>query len=349
MNVGRIVRFLDSHRLSDNTILIFSSDNGVENVDRVFNASMRGMKESPYDGGHRVPFFMHWPAGGLSDGRDIPVLAAHIDVLPTLVELCNLKNGSGDVDGRSLSPLIYGSESQWPDRVIVVDNQREEFLVKWKETAVMTQRWRLVNPTSDGDPTRLELYDIQKDPGQLADISAQHPDVVQSLVNRYEKWWTSASTDSSQYVRIGLGNDVENASFLTCMDWHGEKEADKVWNQRQIRQGNVANGFWAVDVLHPGRYRFELRRWPREVDLPINAPYANRKPNQREKTSGVAITALKARLMIGTIDESRPIHSPDKYAEFIVSLPKGPASLRTAFYDADLNARGAYYVYIERL
>jgi hypothetical protein len=133
------------------------------------------------------------------------------------------------------------------------------------------------------------------------------------------------------------------------MDWHGEKQSDKVWNQKQIRQANVANGFWAVDVTQAGRYRFELRRWPKEVNLPINAPLTDRKPNQREKTSGVAISAVKARLMIGAIDESKPIQPTDKYAEFTVSLPKGSAQLRTAFYGTDLKIRGAYYLYVERL
>lgn len=349
MHMKRLAGFLEDHNLSDNTILIFSSDNGAEDVDHVFDASMRGLKESPYDGGHRVPFFMYWPAGGLSGGRDIPTLAAHIDLLPTLVELCNLKNRGKDVDGKSLRGLLYGNESQWRDRTIVVDNQRKESLIKWKETVVMTQRWRLVNPTGDGDPTRLELYDIEKDPGQAIDLSAQHPDVVRILTTQYEAWWKKASAEANQYVRIGLGSDAENPSFLTCMDWHGEKEADKVWNQRQIRQAIVANGFWAVHVTHPGSYRFELRRWPREVDLPINASFTNRKPNQREKTPGIAISAVKARLMVGSIDESKPIHPADKYAEFTVMLPEGPMGLRTAFYDADLNARGAYYVYVERL
>ncbi len=53
--------------------------------------------------------------------------------------------------------------------------------------------------------------------------------------------------------------------------------------------------------------------------------------------------------MIGTIDESKPVHPSDKFVEFIVALPPGPMGLRTAFYDEDLNARGAYYVYVERL
>jgi arylsulfatase A-like enzyme len=348
-NMGRLTRFLEDQHLDDNTILIFSSDNGAENIDRVFNASMRGMKESPYDGGHRVSLFLRWPAGGLAGGRDIATLTAHIDLLPTLVEICRLPEHGSNVDGRSLCPLLFGSKAAWLDRTIVVDNQRREFLVKWKETAVMTQRWRLVNPTAYGDPSVLELYDIEKDPDQRADIAVHHPEVVRSLAAQYESWWKRASADGDRYVRIGLGSGKQSPSFLTCMDWHDDKEADKVWNQRQIREAPVANGFWAVEILRAGKYRFELRRWPREVDLPINSPFSNGKPNQKETTPGAAIPAVKARLMIGQTDQSKPIHPGDKYVEFVVQLPKGPMGMRTAFYDPDWNERGAYYVYVETL
>jgi arylsulfatase A-like enzyme len=348
-NIGKLAAFLDAQNLSDNTIMLFCTDNGTTAGQDVYNESMRGMKGSAYDGGHRVPLFVHWPSGGLKGGRDIPALAAHIDVLPTLAELCNLKNRGKDVDGKSLRPLLTGSAGEWPDRTIVTDSQREDFLIKWKETAVMTQRWRLVNPTLDGDPTKLELYDMPKDPGQMVDVSAKYPQVLQSLAAQYDAWWSRVSVNGGQYVRIVLGSDKARSSFLTSHDWHGDDEAEKVWNQREIRSAPIAYGFWTVEVSQAGRYRFELRRWPREVDLPINAPYHNTKPNQRDKTPGVAIAAVSARLMIGEIDEKKPVHPSDKFIEFVVSLPKGPAGLRPTFYDADLNARGTYYVYVERL
>jgi arylsulfatase A-like enzyme len=349
MNLGRLVDFLDAKSLAENTIFLLCADNGTTAGEGVYNESMRGAKASAYDGGHRVPLFMSWPAGGLQGGRDVPTLAAHIDVLPTLSELCNLKNRGKDVDGTSLRPLLSATGSQWPDRTVVTDSQREDFLTKWKETAVMTQRWRLVNPTLNGDPAKLELYDMPKDPGQAVNVSSKYPEVVRSLVDQYDAWWSRVSANGGQYVRIALGSDQEKSSFLTSLDWHGDDGALKTWNQRQIRTAPIADGFWAVDVTQAGRYRFELRRWPREVDLPINATYTNTKPNQRDKTPVVAIAAVSARLMIGDIDQKKEIHPTDKFAEFVVELPKGPAGLRTAFYEADLAERGAYYVYAERL
>lgn len=349
-NMGRLMRFLEANRLSDDTILIFSSDNGTTAGQNVFNASMRGMKGSPYDGGHRTPLFVYWPSGGLTGGRDVPNLAAHIDILPTLVELCNLENRGRDVDGRSLCPLLLNqSDSEWPDRTIVTDSQRLEFLHKWKETAVMTQRWRLVSPTVEGDATKLELYDMTKDPGQSVDVGQQHPDVVKFLAAQYKEWWRRVSADGGEYVRIGVGSDRESPTFLSSHNWHGEDQADKAWNQGQIRQANIANGVWTLEIERAGQYRFELRRWPREVDLPINAPYANQKPNQQLTLPGIAISAIKARLMIGNIDVSKPVRASDKFVEFVVPLEKGPMELRTSFFEADLTERGAYYVYAERL
>jgi Sulfatase len=327
--------------------LIYSGDNGSEDGVHVFNAGMRGEKSSAYEGGHHVPLFIYWPHGGLTGGRDLSSLTAHIDLLPTLADFCELKLRGRDVDGTSWRSLVYGNASSLGNRTVVIDSQREDHLVKWKETAVMTQQWRLVSPSADGNEERIELYDIVADPGQKKNVVAQHPGIVQSLKAQYDTWWKRVSARADQYVRITLGTEHENPAFLNCMDWHGDN-AMLVWNQRQIRTAPQANGFWAVDIGRGGRYRFELRRWPRELDVAIDAPYVDPIPNM-EKTPGVAISVTRAQLTIGAINESMAIKPGDKFAEFVVSLPAGPAELRTTFYGANGEERGAYYVYVERL
>ena len=346
-NLGRLVRFLDANNLTENTILVLSSDNGTAEGEDVFNAGMRGFKASPYDGGHRMPFFISWPGGKIAAGKDISPITAHIDLLPTLTDLCGLENRGTGIDGKSWRPLLYGDGNDWQERTIVTDSQREEFLVKWKETAVMTDRWRLVNPTPHGNPHRLELYDIKQDPGQKQDIAARHPDIVDTLKSAYDAWWAEVSADGDACVRIGIGNEAEKLSRLSCMDWHGYG-ADNANNQTQIRQGLTGNGFWALDICSAGRYRFELRRWAREVDLPITAAYHDARPN-RDKTPGVAIDIKLATIVVGDHAMSKPVHPADKFVAFEVDLPQGPASLRTGLYDALLNDRGAYYVYAQRL
>lgn len=345
-NLGRIVAFLEERGLAENTIILFATDNGTADGAHVYNASMRGQKGSPYDGGHRAPLFMRWPAGGLKDGRDVNTLTAHFDIFPTLADLCKLPNSAGSIDGKSWRPLLYERNPKWEERTLFTDSQREERLRKWKDTAVMTQQWRLVNRSKDSTAPKYELYDIGKDPGQKTDLAAQKPQIVKALQAQYDAWWQRVSADGEEYVRIVLGAEPENPSSLNCMDWHGD--SINVWNQRQIRQAPVANGFWAVDVHQAGRYRFELRRWPREVNLPIDAAYVDTKPNL-EKTPGVGVHAVKAQLSIGSVTREATVKSGDKYAEFTTSLPKGPAELHATLTDANGAIRGAYYVYVERL
>jgi len=346
-NMGRLAQFLRDTGLEENTILIFTTDNGTSSGAQVHNAGMRAAKGSPYEGGHRVPFFIRWPKGNLTGGRDIDTLTAHIDVFPTLSELCGLKRVRGPaIHGRSWRPLLEGAGGPWPERTVVTDSQRLDELVKWRQTAVMTGQWRLVNPSPDGDPSKIELYDIRKDPGQRQNIAAAHPEVVARLKTEYDRWWAMVSVRGKEYVRISIGSPAQPLTRLTAHDWHGAG-SEKVWNQRAIRAAAVANGFWALDVVRAGRYRFELRRWPREVDLPINAPYRDREPN-RESMAGKAIDAVQARLRIAGTERTLAVSATDKAAEFEVGLKAGPAELETCFTDRDGTERGAYYVYVER-
>ncbi len=191
-NVGRMLGKLDEWGLAENTILIFMTDNGTAagysvpqrggGTAKGFNAGMRGTKGSEYEGGHRVPFFVRWPAGGVTAGRDIPTLTAHIDVLPTLMEYCGIKSrpeGAPLMHGRSLVPLISADAQSWGARTLITDSQRIEIPEKWRKSAVMTDRWRLIR----GE----ELYDIAADPAQQDDISKENPEVVETLRGEYRE------------------------------------------------------------------------------------------------------------------------------------------------------------------
>lgn len=347
-NMARLGEFLDKRGLRENTILIFTTDNGTAAGAGVFNAGMRGAKGSPYEGGHRVPFFVSWPKGRIGGGRDIGKLTAHVDVLPTLMDYCGLQRPAGPpMDGRSLKPLLEEKDPQWPDRALMVDSQRVERLVKWRQGAVMTEEWRLVNPSPDGDPARLELYAIRQDPSQQKNVADANPRVVERLLAAYDACWNRISPGSEEPVRIVIGNPAANPVRLTAHDWHSEG-AERAWNQGSIRQAPVANGPWTLRVERPGTYRFALRRWPEETGLAINAPYQDREPN-REKRPGNAIQAVSARMRIGAVERAAPVGESDQAAVFEVRLNAGPADLQTWFRDASGTERGAYYVYVTRL
>jgi arylsulfatase A-like enzyme len=120
-NVGKLLHKLDELNISENTLVIFMGDNGPQQPR--YNAGMRGLKSSVYRGGVRVHFFIRYPA--LFEGnRDIYDTAAHIDVLPTLVQICNAELPDDRViDGKSLLPIIKGEPVDWADRSLFFTGQ----------------------------------------------------------------------------------------------------------------------------------------------------------------------------------------------------------------------------------
>jgi len=333
-NMGRLVRFLRENNLEKNTILIFMTDNGSTfgvSKGKGFNAGLRGRKGSEYEGGHRVPFFIHWPGGGLTGPRDIDPVTAHIDILPTLIDFCNLKKPVGpEIHGKSLKPLFH-NPADWKPRTLVTDSQRLEELTKWRKCSVMTDKWRLVNGK--------ELYEIKKDPSQKANVAGDHPDIVERLGAEYEKYWKIISRRADEYCPSILGHDAQNPTCLTSHDWHDNGLGYPVFDQSQVRKAVKSNGFWAVDIARPGRYEFQLRRWPQETDAPINAAIAG----------GKAINAVTARIKIAGIEQTTAVRPTDKAATFTLTLKAGPAKLQTWLIEKDNTPRGAYYVYVRRL
>jgi arylsulfatase A-like enzyme len=343
-NMGRLMSRLHEWNLHDNTILVFMSDNGTAaGVARPkpasdsstitgsgsvpepwtgFNAGMRGQKGSPYEGGHRVPCFIRWPAGGIKGGRDIPQLTAHFDLLPTLVELAALRvEPLRPLDGRSLVPLLRGLPGTWEERTLFVHVQREDIPPKWRGSAVLTDRWRFVHGR--------ELFDIQADPGQTMDVAAAHPDVVSRLTAAYEQWWASLVPAFDREVRIVIGSPHEPETGLTCMDWRADISRIP-WDQTLVRSLPVANGYWNIQVDQPGRYQFTLRHQPAAADFPLQATLAQ--------------------VQVGQVLRKEPISPGATAAQLVLELEAGPARLQTWLtHDPDFITRGAFYVLVQRL
>ncbi|MHC4076017.1 MAG: arylsulfatase [Planctomycetota bacterium] len=348
-NLSRLRKKLKSLGLEENTIFIFMTDNGTAAGVKVdekgfvvkgHNAGMRGKKSSEYDGGHRVPCFIYWPGGKITGGKDIDRITAHVDMLPTLIDLCGLEKQAGiKFDGISLKPLLTDQPDNWPDRTLVTDHQRLEEPVKWRKSATMTDRWRLINGR--------ELYDMQADPGQHNDLAEKFPDVVTKLRAEYEKWWTSISERFDEYCEIVVGSK-EDPVLLTCHDWHGPIIP---WNQIEIRQGMEGNGFWAVRIARAGEYEFELRRWPVEADVPIagSVPAGGPIPGGKPFPAGTVLEITKARLKIANVDMTKTVQAGAKAVKFRAKLKTGSTRLQSWFIDNKGKSRGAYYVYVKRL
>ncbi len=347
-NLARLREELDALGLAENTLLLFMTDNGTatgagdetargrdeEGRRHGFNAGMKGKKGSHYDGGHRVPCFLHWPKGGLDGGVEIDEITAHVDLLPTLIDLIGLKRpeGMNPFDGMSLVPLLKkhleGRRADWPDRVLFVEVNRLKQPPKWRRNAVMTDRWRLIEGR--------ELYDVQIDPGQKKNVIADHPDVARRLYDAYEARWPGLIKRAGEYTRSVLGSAAENPLTLYSHDWHPTSGPISAWNQSQVEEMVPWNGFWAVRVARPGVYRFTLRHRPAYAAVPLQAEVARLEIGNSPETIGEMIKVRK-RVPRGATEVS-----------FEVELPEGDCFAQTWLEEESGECRGAYYVEVER-
>ncbi len=354
-NFGRLRDKLRELNLEENTILIFMSDNGQTGVNdpasAMYNAGMRGMKCSPYDGGHRVPFLLRWPAGGFGEGRSINQLTSYVDFMPTLLDLCGVPVPAGQTfHGESLRPLLEGNaDEHWSERIITTDTQRIPHPLKWRMSCVMRDTWRLVN--------RTELYNIATDPGQQHDIAAEHPALVAELQSAYEQWWTLCARQMEDDVPFSIGT---TATVLRTHDIRSDHEEDVVWNQKQVRHGLPAHGWWEVMVESEGEYEFDLRRWPTEAghsvrsgiegaDVPIHT--GGIQPGAEGLyVGGVALDIDTAGLEVsGLPTRWVPVNAADRGAVIRLRLPAGPRHVRARFSGASGFNASAYYVYVRRV
>ena len=145
-NLGRLLARLKAWSLEDNTLVIFLTDNGGTAGTAIFNAGMRGAKNTAYQGGTRVASFWRWPVAWRG-GVDCAALTAHIDILPTLAEIVGAKlddSLAGQVEGRSLLPLLKQPDGPWPDRFLVTHCGRwprgEIATFKFKHCSIRNQR-----------------------------------------------------------------------------------------------------------------------------------------------------------------------------------------------------------------
>ncbi|SKB79863.1 sulfatase family protein [Dyadobacter psychrophilus] len=195
-SVGQIMKELKDQGLDDNTIVIFTSDNGpwLNYGDHAGSAGgFREGKGTSYEGGQRVAAMIRWP-GVVPAGRVSNKLLSNIDILPTLVKLTGAKLPKEKIDGIEFADLLKGDDSKKP---------RENFLYYYRKNsleAVRKDNWKLVFahpgrtyegslPGKDGQPgpapedhaIPLALYDLTRDPGERYDVYSQYPEIVAEL------------------------------------------------------------------------------------------------------------------------------------------------------------------------
>ena len=337
-NLGLLRHRLEELGISNNTIFLFLSDNGTaagckfEGLDSEpifgFNAGMRGKKSSIFEGGHRVPLFVHWPKGNLLGGRDIGSLTAHIDLLPTLAELCGLPapNETYEVDGKSLVPLLGGDNRKWERSHHFIQYHggrgNTDPLSSMVNSVVLTEKWRLIR-----NPNAPELYDIEADPAQRENLASRFPGIVQKLESAYEPFWQRVSK-GLRPVPITVGDPTENPAVLCSQDWRPDT-GNPPWNFRSIRGIPKVTHPWLVNILQDGEYRFTLRQFPTEAN----------------KT----IVGVRAKINIAGIEKTDPIPEGSKAVTFNLKLPAGITQLWTYIFDQKEKVGGAYFTEVFKI
>jgi N-acetylgalactosamine-6-sulfatase len=194
--VGRLVDELDKRGLGKNTIVVFSSDNGPEDI-FIGNAGhsgvgspgpFRGRKRSLYEGGVRVPFIVRWPAAVPAGRIDDRAVIGGVDFMPTMLKLAGVPMPAGHAaDGEDVSDILRGGTRprvrplMWEWRFNIAGHVAS----RSPQLAIRDGDWKLLlNP----DRSRVELYAIGQDPMQVDNVAAQHPDVVARLSEQVLAW-----------------------------------------------------------------------------------------------------------------------------------------------------------------
>ncbi|QDV18970.1 Arylsulfatase [Gimesia panareensis] len=252
-NLGRLMAHLEQKKLQTNTILIFLGDNGPQQ--KRYTAGLKGRKSWVYEGGIRVPFVASWP-GHIPEGTQSAQIAAHIDLLPTLLAMTGTpKPKSLKLDGIDLSGLLTGKVKTLPARSLFFQVHRGLTPQRYQNCAVVTQRYKLVgypgtfgeeNLMRDAEPV-LELYDLAADPGETKNLISDKPEIADKLRQGYQQWFSDVKQSRHfQPGMIVIDSRKENPTTL-CRYQDGS-----------FAQGNSQG--WMVQVETPGLYEIQIQR-----------------------------------------------------------------------------------------
>lgn len=180
--VGNVLKLLDDLKLAENTIVVFSSDNGTthlgQEVDYDFFASvgeLRGLKGSLYEGGVRVPTIVRWP-GQVPAGTTNDRLSGFEDWMPTLLDLIGEKQAvPKTIDGISFAPTLLG-KTQEPRPFLY-----REFPSYGGQQSVRVGDWKAIRQNMSRGNLDIELYNLAKDIGEKNNVAKEYPEVVERL------------------------------------------------------------------------------------------------------------------------------------------------------------------------
>ena len=344
-NFGKLNRFLKAEKLEKNTIVIFMSDNGTRFGYRAadnlgYNKGFKGIKGQKEEGGHRVPFFIRYPKAKIKGGKDNNELAAHIDLIPTLANLCALNvPDSLSLDGIDFSPVLKNTNASLRERALFLHNRQD-----WRpptqehDGLVLQNEWRLLKGK--------ELYNIIDDIGQKQNLAKEHPQLVKDLRSKNATFYMSVMANDvfTELPVTIIGSEHQKEIKLTIQ--HAIGDDSGIWKTEQVAAGvKNKNNRYAIEVASAGTYKISCMRWSKEVPGPVlGVPGKYPKSNFEY----VAISPDKVRIQIANQILEKSINANEASIDFEVYLEKGKTLLETDFVFGT-DAYGVYYTYIKKI
>jgi len=249
-NIKKLLEKLEDLRIRENTVVIFMTDNGPQQPRYV--AGMKGRKGSVYRGGVRVPFYLNYEKMNIQK-QDINTTTAHIDVFPTIAEICQVdlpKNGS-HIDGESMVSIFHDDSAAFEERSLFFYWTRR-FPELYQNMAIQRGDYKLVGMTDYNAPIhKFQLYDLSNDPYEQHNIISKQLNVADRLRVELDKKYEELirSKNLIDPPRIEVGSAHENPVFLNRNDAGGERG---IWAQEEIY------GKWGVHI-HEGVYNIQFK------------------------------------------------------------------------------------------
>lgn len=338
-NMGRLLACLKETGVDENTILLMTTDDGVQGAavsqtPDYWNMGLRGDKGSQEEGGHRVFSYLRWPEGNIGTaGTQNETLISVQDVYPTMLDLCGLP-APKDVEfsGRSFKPyLTKPLDPRDDDRTIFFYyfnaknlDQRE------KQTCVIWKNWRLI--------ANEQLYDISRDRMQENDVAAQHPEVIKRMTADFDAYHARGLELIKEPVRFILGDARAPKVELTSQDvYSAPKAGPQAFGQSDATKLTQAYGPYKVTLARKGRYTFTLSRYPLYTNLPFGV-------GGRKMEKDFAIEKVRMSIAGQTVEKA--VTPGDTHASFTLDLEAGDADLDTALI-GDGKDGVAYFVTIQ--
>ena len=242
-NVGKLVSKLKELNIDKNTILIFMTDNGPQQFRYVSN--LRGLKSSVYNGGIKVPFYLSYPKIHDS-GLDLDNFSAHIDVLPSLLDLCDIETPKNiKIDGKNF---------------LNKSTEERSFFSYWtrkspelyQNMSLNKGNYKLVGNTNYDSPIEsFELFDINNDPYEMENLIENKKELAIQMKLEMDNIYNELinSKNIKKKPRIIIGSEFENPIYLNRNDASGQRG---IWAQNEIF------GFWRIKALS-GKYNFRFK------------------------------------------------------------------------------------------